>query len=55
MKTWTVELRVFAFDTKRAAEAYEDALISAFCAMPESENYAAVSHILEEEIDEPHD
>jgi len=38
---WYVRLTVFAFDTKEQAAKYQDALIDAFCAMPESAQYGS--------------
>jgi hypothetical protein len=42
---WVVNFRAFAFDTQEEAKAFEQKLIDAFCAMPESEGYAASSWV----------
>lgn len=38
---WLVDMEVAAFATKAEAEAFQNALIDAFCSMPESEGIAA--------------
>lgn len=42
---WIVTLQADAFETKDEAISYRDALIDAFCAMPESEGYSASTTI----------
>ena len=50
-KYWIVKLEVFAFETREDAAAYQEALIDAFCAMPESKEYGSTSIIRCEEIE----
>lgn len=41
-ETWTVTMKVFSFDSKESAETYINALIDAFCKMPESEHLGSI-------------
>lgn len=43
---YIVEMRVFGFDSKEAARLYSKALVSAFCAMPESAPYASTTGVV---------
>jgi hypothetical protein len=48
---WTINFRAFAFDTKEEAQAFEQRLIDAFCAMPESKGYGASSWVTADTTD----
>lgn len=43
---WEVEMKVFAFDTEAEARAFNDALIDAFCAMPEADGFASSHRVI---------
>lgn len=43
---WRVDMSVYAFESKAAAEAFSRALIDRFCAMPESEVYASSTRVV---------
>jgi alkanesulfonate monooxygenase SsuD/methylene tetrahydromethanopterin reductase-like flavin-dependent oxidoreductase (luciferase family) len=43
---WEVEMKVFAFDTEAEARAFNDALIDAFCAMPQAEGFASSHRVI---------
>ena len=48
---WTIEMSVFAFNSKEEARAYEKTLIDLFCAAPESEGFCAITSIKKVEED----
>ena len=43
---WKVQMAVFAFETEAQAKAFNNALIDAFCAMPESEGYGSSHQVI---------
>ncbi len=45
-KYWEVQLNVFAFDTEAEARAFSDALVDAFCAMPQAEEVASSCQVI---------
>lgn len=44
---WHVDLKAFSFKDKATAEAFRDALLEAFCAMPEASEVAGVLAVIE--------
>lgn len=48
-KYWSVEMSVFAFDTKEEAGAFIEKLTEAFMAIPEAANYGSATQIKEHE------
>ncbi len=42
---WIVKLKAFAFDTEEEAKAFQDALLEALMAMPESNGVASSSSV----------
>lgn len=44
-KYWVVRLDAFSFDTEEEAKAFHEALIDAFCAMPEAKEIASCSRV----------
>ncbi len=53
---WVVKFHAYAFDTKADALAFQDKLLDAFCAMPESEGYGSTAWVAHEtdDTDWPH-
>ena len=45
---WVVKFNVFAFETKEQAEEMMDALMDAYCAIPQAEGYGASASVQEE-------
>lgn len=43
---WEVQLNAFAFETEAEAKAFSEALIDAFCAMPEADGFASSCKVI---------